>query len=117
MRHVGSELFLFEQPQSDRESVLMIRHLVRIRRKFRWHNPNVLICTILGVQLENNEVRLPKFHPDPNKASCHKHALSVTLGWVKDISFPIDVGPKNEVMKKLMSHLSLVCSLRNGCRP
>jgi hypothetical protein len=57
---------------------------------------------------------LSKFHPIPIQASHHKQVLSVTLGWVSDISFPIDVGPINEVKKKLMSHLSLVCSLRNG---
>jgi hypothetical protein len=34
VRHVGSELSLFGQPQSDRESMLMIRRLVRIRSKF-----------------------------------------------------------------------------------
>jgi hypothetical protein len=55
-----------------------------------------------------------KFHLDPNKASRHKHTLSVTLGWVQDISFPIDVVPINEVKKKLTSHLHLVCRIRNG---
>jgi hypothetical protein len=57
---------------------------------------------------------LPKFHPNSNQASRHKHAHSVTLGCIWDISFPIDVGPRNEVKQKLMSHLPLVCSLRNG---
>jgi hypothetical protein len=65
------------------------------------------------VQSENNRVMLLKFHSDLNQASHHKHNLSVTLGWVCNISFTIDVGPRNEVKKKLTSHLSLVCSLRN----
>jgi hypothetical protein len=46
-----------------------------------------------GMQLENSGIMLPKFCPDPSLASHHKHALSVTLGWVYDLSFPIDVGP------------------------
>jgi hypothetical protein len=57
---------------------------------------------------------LPKFRPDPIRVSHHKHALSVTLGWVYNISFHLDVGPRNEVKKKLLSCLPLVCSLRNG---
>jgi hypothetical protein len=92
----------------------MMRRLIHIRSKFRWHNLDVLRWTISGVQSENSGIMLPKFHPDPNRASHHKHALSVTLEWVYDVSFPIDVGPRNEVKKKLMNHLSLVCSLRNG---
>jgi hypothetical protein len=31
---------------------------------------------------ENSGVILQKFRPDPNRASRHKHTLSVTLGWV-----------------------------------
>jgi hypothetical protein len=34
------------------------------------------------MQSENSGVMLPKFCLDPNQASRHKHALSVTLGWV-----------------------------------
>jgi hypothetical protein len=79
------------------------------------HNPDILRCTILGVQSENNGVMISNFFPDMNQASHRKHALSITLGWISDISFPVDVGPRNDVKKKLMSHLpSLVCSLRNG---
>jgi hypothetical protein len=37
--------------------------------------------------------------------SHHKHALSITLEWVYNISFPIDVGPRYKVKNKLMSHL------------
>jgi hypothetical protein len=92
----------------------MTRCLVRIRSKFWWHNPDVLHCTILGVQSKYNGAILQKYHPDPNRASHHKHTLSITLGWVKDISFPIYVGLRNEVKKKLMCRLPLVCSLRNG---
>jgi hypothetical protein len=44
------------------------------------------------VQLETSRVMLSKFCPDLDLASRHKHFLSVTLGWVSDISFPIDVG-------------------------
>jgi hypothetical protein len=66
------------------------------------------------MQLENIGVMLPKFCLVLNHTSRYKHALSITLGWVYDISFPIDVEPTNEVKKKLMSHLPLVCSLRNG---
>jgi hypothetical protein len=44
---VGSELSLFEQTQSVRESVLMTRRLVGIRSKFRWYNSDVFHCTIL----------------------------------------------------------------------
>jgi hypothetical protein len=66
------------------------------------------------VQLENNGVMLSKFPPDLNHTSHHKHAFSVTLGWVYDISFPIDVGPRNEVKKNLTSHLPLVSYLGNG---
>jgi hypothetical protein len=82
----------------------MMRRLVRIQSKFWWHNPDVLRRTSLGMLL--------KFRSDPNQTSHHKHALSVTLQWVYEISFPIDVGPRNEVKKKLTSRL--VCSLRNG---
>jgi hypothetical protein len=39
---------------------------------------------------------LLKFHPDLNWTSHHKHTLLITLGWVYDISFAIDVGPRNE---------------------
>jgi hypothetical protein len=76
------ELSLFGQLRSARESVLIMRHLVRIRSKFRGHNPDVLQCTISGVQLENSGVILPKFYPDPKQSSHHRHALSFTLGWV-----------------------------------
>jgi hypothetical protein len=112
--HVGLKLSLFGQPRSDREYVLMMRRLVRIRPKFRQHDPDVLRCTISGVQSENSGVMPLKFRSDSNQASHHKHALSVTLGWVYDISFPIDVGPRYEVKKKPTSRLPLVCSLRNG---
>jgi hypothetical protein len=95
--------------------VLMMRCPAQIQSKFWWHNPDVLHCTILVMQSENNKAMLLKFCPDLNRVSHHKHVLSVTLGWVYDISFPIDVGPRNEVKKKLTSHLpSLVCSLING---
>jgi hypothetical protein len=47
---------------------------------------------------------LLKFYPDLNQTSHHEHALLVTLGWVYDISFPIDVGLRNG-MKKLTSRL------------
>jgi hypothetical protein len=57
---------------------------------------------------------LLKFYPDPNQVSRHKQVLSVTFGWVYDISFPIDIVLRNKVKKKLMSRLLLVCSLRNG---
>jgi hypothetical protein len=53
---------------------------VQIRSKFQWYNPNVLQCTISGVQSENNGVMLSKFYPDLNWTSRHKHDLSVTLG-------------------------------------
>jgi hypothetical protein len=66
------------------------------------------------MQSENSGVMLSKFHSDPNLKSHHKHALSVTHGWVYDISFFIDVGPRYVVKNKLMSHLPLACSLRNG---
>jgi pyruvate-formate lyase len=82
VRRVGSELSLFEQSQSVRESALTIRCLVQTRSKFWRHNPDVLRCTISGVQSENSGVMLPKFHPDPHQASCHKHTRLVTLGWV-----------------------------------
>jgi hypothetical protein len=49
VRRVGSELSLFEQSRSARESVFMMRRLVRIQSKFWWHNPDVLRCTISGV--------------------------------------------------------------------
>jgi hypothetical protein len=66
------------------------------------------------MQSENIRVMLPKFRSDPNQASRHKHTLSVTFRWIYDISFPIDVGPRNKVKKKLTNRLpSLVCSLRN----
>jgi hypothetical protein len=70
----------------------MTRRLVQIRPKFRRHNPDVLRCTISDEQLENNEVMLPNFCPDLNLTSSHKHTLSVTLGWVYDLFFSIDVG-------------------------
>jgi hypothetical protein len=54
----------------------------RIWSKFQRHNADVLRYTILDVQSGNSEVMLLKFHPDPNQTSRHKHALSVTLGWV-----------------------------------
>jgi hypothetical protein len=79
MRCVGSDFSLFGQPQSDRESMFVMRCLVQIRSKFWWHNPDVFHCIILGVQLEINEVMLLKFRLDLNLASHHKHALSVTL--------------------------------------
>jgi hypothetical protein len=56
---------------------------------------------------------LLKFRLDPNQMFRHKHALSVTLEWVYDISFSIDVCPRNEIKKKLTSPLPFVCSLRN----
>jgi hypothetical protein len=59
-----------------------MRRLIRIWSKFRRHNPDVLHCTILDVQLKNSGVMLSKFRPDPNQASHHKHALSITIGWV-----------------------------------
>jgi hypothetical protein len=92
----------------------MMRRLIRIRSKFWWHNPDVLRCTIFDVQSENSGVMLLKFHPDLNRMSHHKHALLATLGWVYDISFPIDIGPRNEVKKNLMSRLSSVCRIING---
>jgi hypothetical protein len=92
----------------------MTRRLVWIQSKFWQHNPDVLRCTILCIQSENNGVMLLKFHPDLNQMSHHKHALSITLRWIYDISFPIDVGLRNKVKKKLMSRLSLVCSFKNG---
>jgi hypothetical protein len=91
----------------------MTRRLAQIRSKFWRHNPDVLRCTILSVQSENSELMLPKFCPDPNWVSHHKHVISITIGWVYDITFSIDVGLRNEVKNKLMSHLTL-CSLRNG---
>jgi hypothetical protein len=75
-------IVLFGQPWSARESVLMMRGIVRIRSKFRWHNPDVFRCTISDVQSVNSGVMLPKFCPDPNQASYHKHTLSINLGWV-----------------------------------
>jgi hypothetical protein len=90
---------------------------VRIRSKFQRHNPDVLRCTISGVQSENSGVILSKFCSDLNQTSHHKHTLSVILDWVYDISFPIDVRLRNELKKKLTSCLPLVCSLRNGRRP
>jgi hypothetical protein len=68
----------------------------------------------MGMQSENSMIMVPKFHLDLNWVSPHKHSLSVTLGWIYYISFPIDVGPRNEVKKKLMSRLPLVYSLRNA---
>jgi hypothetical protein len=117
VRHVGSELSFFGQPRSARENMLMIRRLVQFRSKFRWHNPYVLRCTISDMQSENSGVMLLKFRPDPNQTSHHKHALSITLGWICDTSFPIDIGPRNKVKKKLTSRLSSVCRIRNGRRP
>jgi hypothetical protein len=46
------------------------------------HNPNVLVCTISDMSLENSGVMLPKFCLDMNQAFCHKHSPSVTPGWV-----------------------------------
>jgi hypothetical protein len=66
VRYLGSELSLFGQPQSNRESVLMTRHLVWTQLKFWWHNPDLLRCTISDVQSENSGVMLLKFYPDPN---------------------------------------------------
>jgi hypothetical protein len=60
----------------------MMGCLIQIQSKFWRHNPDVLRCTILGMQSENSGVMLPKFRPDSNRASHHKYALSVTLGWV-----------------------------------
>jgi hypothetical protein len=57
---------------------------------------------------------LLKFYPDPNLASRYKHTLSVTLRWIYDLSFSIDVGTRYEVKNKLTSRLPLMCSLRNG---
>jgi hypothetical protein len=113
VRRIGSKFSLFGQPRSARESVLMMKRQVWIQLKFQWYNPDVLRCTISDMQSENNEVMLSKFCPDLNQTFRHKHTLSVTLGWVYDISFSIDVGLRNEVKKKLTSHLPLVCSLRN----
>jgi hypothetical protein len=96
LMHVGSELSLFGQPLSDQESVLMTRCLVRIQPKFRQHNPDVLRCTISGVHLENNRVMLSKFHLDLSLTSRHKHALLITLEWVYDLSFHINVVPRHE---------------------
>jgi hypothetical protein len=53
----------------------MTRRLVQIRSKFWRHNPNVLHCTILDMQLENSGVMLSKFCLVLNQASRHKHAL------------------------------------------
>jgi hypothetical protein len=55
VRRVGSELSLFGQPRSVRECMLMMRCLNRIQAKFRWHHPDVLYCTILGVQSSGSE--------------------------------------------------------------
>jgi hypothetical protein len=111
---VGLEFSNFGQPQSDRESVPMTRCLVQIRPKYWQHNLDVLHYTILGMQLENSGVLLLKFHPDMNQMSLHKDTLSATVGLVKDISIPIDVGHRYEVKNKLTSRMPLVCSLRNG---
>jgi hypothetical protein len=81
MRFVCSKLSLFGQAQSDRESVVMTRHLAQIRSKFLRHNLDVLRCSIFDVLLENSGVMLPKFHPYLIQASHHKHILSVAL-WV-----------------------------------
>jgi hypothetical protein len=69
VRRVGLKLSIFGQPQSVRESVIMMRRLIQILSKFRRHNPDVLRCTISGVQSENSSVMLPKFHPDLNQES------------------------------------------------
>jgi hypothetical protein len=74
--------FVGLKDRQDRESVLMMRCLVRIRSKFQWHDPDVLRYTISGVLSKNSGIMLPKFHPDPNQVSHHNHALSVTLRWV-----------------------------------
>jgi hypothetical protein len=58
----------------------MMRRLVRIWSKFRRHNLDVLRCNISVMQSGNCRVMVPKFCPDPNQASRHKHTLSVTLG-------------------------------------
>jgi hypothetical protein len=76
--------------------MLMMKWLVQIRPKFWWHNRDVLRCTILGVQLENDGVMLLKFCLDLNLTYHHKYTLSVTLGWVCDLSFPIYVEPRYE---------------------
>jgi hypothetical protein len=60
----------------------MMGYLVWIRSKIWRYNPDVLRCTILNMQSENNGIMLLKFCLDPNRTSRHKHALSVTLGWV-----------------------------------
>jgi hypothetical protein len=106
--------YVLNPPKSDRESVLMTRCEVQIRPKLRWHNPDVLRCTISGVQPKNSGVMLLKFHPGLNPMFHHKHALSVTIRWVYDISFPIDLRPRCEVKNKITCRLLLVCSLRNG---
>jgi hypothetical protein len=80
VRRVGSELSLFGQPRSARENMLMTRHLDQNQTKILWHNPDVLRCTILGMQSENSGVMLLKFCPDLNRASRHKRVFSVTLG-------------------------------------
>jgi hypothetical protein len=39
--------------------------------KFQRHNPDVLRYIILGMQLDNSGIMLPKFHSDPNQMSHH----------------------------------------------
>jgi hypothetical protein len=45
-----------------------------------------------GVQLENSRVMLSKIYLDLNLTSYHKLNLSVTLMFVYDLSFTLDVG-------------------------
>jgi hypothetical protein len=42
------------------------RRQVQIQSKFWWHNPDLVLCTISGMQSENGGVMLLKFYLDPN---------------------------------------------------
>jgi hypothetical protein len=57
----------------------MIRCDVQFQMKFWQHNPIVLQLHARNGAVENIGVILQNFWPDPNLASCHKHALSITL--------------------------------------
>jgi hypothetical protein len=76
--YIYRKRYILNPPKSDWERVLMMRRLVRIRTKFQYHNPAVLWLHIRNGAVENIRVVPPKFWPDPNQTSRHKHTLSDT---------------------------------------
>jgi hypothetical protein len=61
----------------------MTRRPIQIRTKFRQQNPDVIRMHVRNGAAENIRVMLPKFRPDPNQVSHHKHALSGTVRLLK----------------------------------